>query len=1403
VFFVLCLHAQGVLVWRAGFPRNRSVHAHWNMVWNQTPQPAKVPRLGAPGQPPSGRQQNVHMQQHFGEEMWNANSQEVPEWPDEAWGQAEESVPHPPAGRPPPRGGVQAKAEVTGAPAGETERERKIRERAVKMRGEAQQVTQENETRSKEAEEKKLAVAAEEQKSQEGDDQAKLEQMRRPLEDKVRQVEDEAEKAAVLAAPLSMEVSEDLRALQMGAIRDTERAVKSGLASLSEVQREVTAKLAVVSAFVGAAKVAGEKELGNFQARLDAAKERLNENKNVRNDHEAALVAEKNFGELAQRLAGVEIDCEKAAMMAEPLARTLEHDPRAISAAEIRETKEALRVAAAHLAPTMRLIQSKSVGLKGGTAKKMHGLQSRCENCQNVVDRAQRTCEEAQSAATAGPIVEQAMERLAMVEEELDKMRETETPFLMGVENMPAQDAYEALDKMEKAAALVYTTNADALKFVALKTVEIGRLAEGAAASSRAEMDKVRQILEERMVAVRKFQDSTSKRKRGNLVDVIKDKVTDAEALVAKMSEVGAALSQTAPADYAEALEKARGCELEAQNAVTCARRELHEKQEEMGPLGGATPEQAKSSSEILRTKVRVSHMEADVTKFKRTIKDFEEKIRISASLGEVHDEHAAIDTEVERLVLASQTWPVDELPPEDEEKCTLEVQSRLGKLNVQIQGRARQTQAQGGAQSLELRELRMLLASLQKSQHKLDGVKSIARERSRSQSQKLVQEGTDAVQRAEQKIQAIQTATSNATTMKNVLKLEELNSNASQAVELVEKAQKAVAAGHQSPLMLESKVEFARLQLRVKAAERKARSVCETVAKRFEATAADAMSLVLDMLRRAARSSDGTCEGDELFNELSDGKDQVTEEQFQDYFLKDPCGLTDDKIQVAYRRMAPHGLSRRAFTAKLTDYRICVREITLTDSVEIQKAKRLRKVEVGEVLEALGASQVDEVLGLERLRIRAICDGVIGWVTLKSNAGTIYLEKTEKPFLWCQETVFLRNEGTEDSATVRELKPGEVLELIQGPREERLSSDMRVRGVSCQEDTSGWLQIRDRKGNVLAQLNKKIHKCHEAIAMTDVADFENCNMIRRIESGEALELLTDPEVIPPEGGKRCRFRACKDGREGWVTSLGKNGTQYVRPAQKHYSCIQAAPLHLGLGSESSVSRVLMPGEAFAGFEDPKEVSDGEKRIIYLARAVADGAEGWVTSGPAGEVGPLAKQYMVERSVPLTTSLAANEAAQTSDVVRHLDVGEEVDMTDQPVIDTSTNHLRAHIVAARDKATGWATVREVNSIFLWLRPAADMSDAAQAIGGDAAPSTPPATSGGKGQGVKRGAGPPGGSASQNQQVKDEDGAPERPWQKSSGKGTGSDRRGEPPQKFHKGDKGKGTGKGKSKSKGKW
>lgn len=612
-----------------------------------------------------------------------------------------------------------------------------------------------------------------------------------------------------------------------------------------------------------------------------------------------------------------------------------------------------------------------------------------------------------------------------------------------------------------------------------------------------------------------------------------------------------------------------------------------------------------------------------------------------------------------------------------------------------------------------------------------------------------MVRKVAEAVKQAETKVQSVSAAAKTPAQLP-LDRLEALNAEALEASALVVQALTDVAEGHAAAGDVQAKVELARLQLRCKALERRGKALVGSVCGALDVIACAAVEAVKESLREALHEDwarqDRAPDVEGFFNSLASGAAEVTDRHISDLCARRAGigkgeALQDEQVRLALTRIAPHGLTRRAFANTLADFLRVMHDVALTDDFQVSTASKVRKLEVGEIVEAVGCVKLDSDLSLERVQCRALSDGASGWATVQSTQGMAYLQRTDKPFIWCSTAIALR-EVPSEGKVVRTLRPGEALELLEGPREESLSSDLRVRGVACDDEKTGWLQVRDKTGAELARLATGMCKCTEVIAMTDVADFENCTMTRRVDAGEALELLPDAPVTPSEGGSRRKFRACRDGREGWITTKGSQGTVYVKPAQRHYICVQAAPVHVGLGAESAVSKVLMPGEAFAAFEDPKEVAGGERLTTRRARAVADAAEGWVASSSAlGEIQAWRPRYTVLKATPLTAALDVNEAADTAEVIRLLSANELVDCLDQPVEDKASGQLRVRCVAVSDKASGWATVREAGSSddasSLLMRPATDEEDGGGKASGAAAPRSPPGGTPSESRGVKR------------------------------------------------------------------
>lgn len=1118
-------------------------------------------------------------------------------------------------------------------------------------------------------------------------DSQKFERMIPILEERLATLEDEAERVAITAAPLNMDSTPELRNLQMNAVRDTERVVKTAMANVANARKELEKRQREVASYAPIAQETASVELNKMQGKLEEIQQKLEDFATVRKDYEVGIVAEKLIAELGERLSSIEMDCDKAAMMAEPLDRTTDIDPQDINTMEIAEAKEAIIAAKSMLTPTLRLITGKVDSLKRVAKTKMLELQTRGEAAVQVLEKAQVFVEEADSRAAAGPILTGAQDYLVKVEKCLAKMRDTEAPFLMGIEVLPGEEGAELVMAMDDAANAAHATLEEAMAFAKDKLSEVAKFTPGASKTASAQLRQVQASLTTSMKKVQAFQKDVASKKSSSLVELVRARVEEAEGTLQRLQDAGAAVQKATSADLAEALEMGKLAETQAQTAIALARRELQEKMMAMKPAPGQKPD-PKGAAEMQKAKNRVHTLDTELTKYRKLVKDTEEQINVEQSLSEISENLKAAEAEVDQLGGMSENWPTASKIPAEEADVIKGVQTKLSSAMSEVEKKLH------GSQGLELKELRAIFNRLKASQQKLDKVKAKASQGAKAEAAELLKGVTECVQNAETKLKELSTGTSSANL--TLTQLEDLQGTSATLMAYVGEAHKKMGELQSQGLAQEVKVEFSRLQVRVRGIDNRAKIAAGNFGSKFEEASSQTVEAFVTSLREISKRPDGTYDSDGLFAQIAGGDSEIHIDRCADYYLARQPELYEDKVRFAFRRIAPYGLSKSGLAGVIARVMKVKRELTITDDFAITVAKSKRRVEPGELLEVLTEEKEDLDLALKRAQCRALRDGTVGWVTLKSASGESFVDSVPKPYLWLPQGAALTVGPEASSGLVRELFAEEVVALIEGPRKDAIMSDKRVRGMACMEDTAGWLQVEDKSGKVIAKLSK-VHKCTESVAMTDVADFETCNMLRRIEAGEALEQLPDKLVVPSEGGSRGKFRACRDGTEGWVTISGSQGTHYLKPAPRHYVCLEAAPLHAGLGAESEVVRVLMPGEAFAGYEEPKDVDGADGKTFYKVRTSKDGVEGWIAASKELKAEPWRHRYQVTRTVPLTKTLAANEAAETVEVVRMLDPEELVDAAEPPIEDRSSGQLRVRCSTLRDKVVGWATVRDASS----------------------------------------------------------------------------------------------------------
>jgi len=328
--------------------------------------------------------------------------------------------------------------------------------------------------------------------------------------------------------------------------------------------------------------------------------------------------------------------------------------------------------------------------------------------------------------------------------------------------------------------------------------------------------------------------------------------------------------------------------------------------------------------------------------------------------------------------------------------------------------------------------------------------------------------------------------------------------------------------------------------------------------------------------------------------------------------------------------------------------------------------------------------------------------DGVEGWVTLKVGLGPASLKSREKPFLWAAGKAAMYQKFDEASAKIRDLQVDEVFELLEGPREEAVSSEIYLKISTSNDPIQGWVTIRDTAGSTFASQSEEVYVCKSTIAMTDEFDIKKCKVVRKVSIGEALILVSGQDgQTDAKGIKRLKFRGAHDAREGWVTLKGNQGTVYVEPSKSHFKVDTEMVLRESLETGSSELRKLSKGEILHGLEAPKEVRPDVK-LGVRARSLEDGKAGWVcfSSGPSPPLRPWKPSYTCKAAVALTPTLAANDQGQ-----QQAEPGNIFEVVEGPSVDNATGLRRIRCATATDGVVGWATLRSSDGI-IFLEPVA-------------------------------------------------------------------------------------------------
>jgi len=148
----------------------------------------------------------------------------------------------------------------------------------------------------------------------------------------------------------------------------------------------------------------------------------------------------------------------------------------------------------------------------------------------------------------------------------------------------------------------------------------------------------------------------------------------------------------------------------------------------------------------------------------------------------------------------------------------------------------------------------------------------------------------------------------------------------------------------------------------------------------------------------------------------------------------------------------------------------------------------------------------------------------------------------------------------------------------------------------------------------------RKLMKVIKDVALTETLSLTDAKSVRRLEIGEAVEVLQGPAK---EGElSRVRAKALKDDLEGWVSVAGTAGTNFLEEGGGVFKVVKETIMTecfeidggTKVGSKVKEStRKLKPGELLEVRSWGKK-QDGTGLTRMKCKAKADGMIGWVTT---------------------------------------------------------------------------------------------------------------------------------------------------------------------------------------------
>jgi len=205
----------------------------------------------------------------------------------------------------------------------------------------------------------------------------------------------------------------------------------------------------------------------------------------------------------------------------------------------------------------------------------------------------------------------------------------------------------------------------------------------------------------------------------------------------------------------------------------------------------------------------------------------------------------------------------------------------------------------------------------------------------------------------------------------------------------------------------------------------------------------------------------------DTLFKSLAHGKETLSLDEFTKFgkTLLPELDSFDELINVALGSVKELTKEHLTQLSKVS-YR-CLKRALVTDILDIKTCKKVKVLESEGIVEVTQKHEVCPKTGLTRVKGRTD-DGTEGYVTIKGNAGSVYLKFQQTWYQVVKETVLTSSFEMKDFKVIRRLRAGDFLRELSHPQLEEKSGLYRMKAQSVLDNEIGWVTLKNANARFL-----------------------------------------------------------------------------------------------------------------------------------------------------------------------------------------------------------------------------------------------------------------------------------------------------------------------------------------------